>query len=224
MDLRSTYRRCRFWQKKKLIFSNEASFDLGGYVNKQNCHTWGTENPHTYIEKPTLPKRVTVWCGFWSRVIIGLFFFENEQGEIVTVNGDRYQAMLNEFLFTKIEERDINSIWFQQDGATCHTAKATLDVLHPVFEDRIISRRADVGWPPRSCDLTPLDYYLWVAVNDKCYAGKPQTIDALKDSIREAIGEIQLHRIDNVLTKLDRSCRLLHGQPRQPFEWNYFPL
>ena len=22
----------------------------------------------------------------------------------------------------------------------------------------------------------------------------------------------------------DRSCRLLHGQPRQPFEWNYFPL
>ena len=28
------------------------------------------------------------------------FFFENEQGETVTVNGDRYWAMLNEFLFT----------------------------------------------------------------------------------------------------------------------------
>ena len=24
--------------------------------------------------------------------------------------------------------------------------------------------------------------------------------------------------------KLERSCRLLHGQPKQPFEWNYFPL
>ena len=23
---------------------------------------------------------------------------------------------------------------------------------------------------------------------------------------------------------MDRSCRLLHGQPRQPFKWNYFPL
>ena len=23
---------------------------------------------------------------------------------------------------------------------------------------------------------------------------------------------------------MDRSCRLLHGQPSQPFEWNYFPL
>ena len=39
---------------------------------------------------------------------------------------------------TKIEEKDIGNIWFQQDGATCHTAEATLDVLRPVFEDRII--------------------------------------------------------------------------------------
>ena len=65
--------------------------------------------------------------------------------------------MLNEFLFKKIEEDDIDHIWFEQDGATCHTADATLNVLRPIFEDRIINRRADVVWPPRSCDLTPLD-------------------------------------------------------------------
>ena len=52
--------------------------------------------------------------------------------------------MLNELLFIKIEEKDIGNILFQQDGATCHTAEATLDILRPVFEDRIISRRADV--------------------------------------------------------------------------------
>ena len=113
--------------------------------------------------------------------------------------------MLNEFLFTKIEEEEIGNIWFQQDAATCHTAEATLDVLRPVFEDRTIIRRADVFWPPRSCDLTPLNYYLWGAVKDKCYADKRETIDALKDNIREAIGEIQLHTIDNVLTNwIDR--------------------
>ena len=76
--------------------------------------------------------------------------------------------MLNEFLFTKIEETDIGKIWFQQDNAKCHTAEATLDVLHPVFEDRIINRRVDVIWSPWSCDLTPLDYCLWGAVKDKC--------------------------------------------------------
>ena len=66
-------------------------------------------------------------------------------------------------------------------------------------EDRIINRRADVVWPFRSCDLTPLDYYLWRALKDKCYADKLETIDALKDNIREAIVEILLHTIDNVL-------------------------
>ena len=47
--------------KKKIIFSDEAHFDLGGYVNKQNCRIWGTENPHAYIEKPTHPKQVTLF-------------------------------------------------------------------------------------------------------------------------------------------------------------------
>ena len=72
------------------------------------------------------------------------FFFENVQGKAVTVNGDRYLAMLNEFLFIKIEEEDIGNIWFQQDGATCRIAEATFDVLRPVSEDCIISRKADV--------------------------------------------------------------------------------
>ena len=54
---------------------------------------------------------------------------ENEQGEAIT----------NEFLFKKIEEEDIGNIWFQQDGAICHTAEATLDVLRPVFKYHIIS-------------------------------------------------------------------------------------
>ena len=95
---------------KKIIFSDEAHFDLGRYVNQQNCRIWGTENGYAYIEKTTHPKRVTVWCGFWSRGIIGPFFFENEQGEAVSVNGERYRVMLNEFLFTKIEEDDIGNI------------------------------------------------------------------------------------------------------------------
>ena len=91
----------------------------------------------------------------------------------------------------------MGKIWFQQDGTTCHPTEATLDVLSSVFENRIISCRADVVWPLRSCDLSPLEYYLWGAVKNKCNADKPETTDAL--NIRQAIGEIQLHAIDNVL-------------------------
>ena len=126
---RSPYRTCQFWLK--IIFSDEAHFDLGGYVDKQNCRIWGTENPHTYIEKPTQPKRITIWCGFWSIGIIVAFFFENEQEEAVKVNGDHYRAVLSKFLITKIEEVVIGNIWFQQGGATCYTAESTLDVLRP---------------------------------------------------------------------------------------------
>ena len=101
-------------------------------------------------------------------------------------------------MFPQIEEQDTGNIWFQQDGTTWQTAEATFDVLRPVFEDRIISRRAYVVWPLRSCNLTPLDYYLWGAVKLQYYA-KPETIDALKDNIRQAIDEIQVHIIHNVL-------------------------
>ena len=55
---------------KKNIFSDEACFDLGGYINKQNCRIWSTENSHAYIEKPMHPKQVTAWCGYlrkWAR-------------------------------------------------------------------------------------------------------------------------------------------------------------
>ena len=52
--------------------------------------------------------------------------------------------------------------------------------------------------------MTPLDYYLWAAVKDKCYADKPETIDALKDNILETIGEIQMHTIDVLKNWTDR--------------------
>ena len=41
---------------------------------------------------------------FWVRRLFNVCIRENEQVEAVTVNCDRYRAMFNEFLFTKIEE------------------------------------------------------------------------------------------------------------------------
>ncbi|GBL81452.1 hypothetical protein AVEN_143726-1 [Araneus ventricosus] len=36
--------------------SDEAHFHLDGYVNRQNWHLWGTENPHFAIEKSLYPR------------------------------------------------------------------------------------------------------------------------------------------------------------------------
>ena len=56
---------------KKINFSDDAHFDFGGYINKQNYHIWDTEILQACIKKPTHPKRVTAWYEFWSRGVIG---------------------------------------------------------------------------------------------------------------------------------------------------------
>ena len=103
--------------------------------------------------------------------------------------------MFNELLFTKIEEKDIASIWFQQDGAT---------KLHLMFCTLFLKIALSAAELMSFGHLAAAIWHLWTiiygeAVKDKCYIDKPETIDVLKDSIREAIGEIQLHTIDNML-------------------------
>ncbi|GFV13453.1 uncharacterized protein TNCV_129511 [Trichonephila clavipes] len=53
------------------------------------------------------------------------------------------------------------------------TQLATIDLLKDTFGDRLISRFGPVNWPPRSCDLTQLDYFLWSYVKSLVYADKP---------------------------------------------------
>ena len=66
-----------------------------------------------------------------------------------------------------MQQLDLHDMWFQQDGATCLVACDTMDLLRGEFGEHFISRSAPVNWPPRSCDLTPLDYFLW------CYVKAP---------------------------------------------------
>ena len=71
-------------------------------------------------------------------------------------------------------------MWFQQNDATCHIARITTDLLKGEFGERT----------PRSCDLTPLDYFLWGYVKAHAYIDKPTSIDSLKDNIKAFIREI----------------------------------
>ncbi|GFV34325.1 hypothetical protein TNCV_4023401 [Trichonephila clavipes] len=114
------------------------------------------------------------------------------------VNGDRYRAITN-FFIPELNNHYVQELWFQQDGATCHTARATIDLLKDTFGDRLISRFGPVNWPPRSCDLTPLDYFLWGYVKSLVYADKPQTLDHLEDNIRRVIADIRPQMLEKVI-------------------------
>ncbi len=140
----------------KILFTDEAHFHLTGAVNKQNTRYWAPtgDNPQAIEEKPLHEQRVTVWAGVAAWGIVGPFFFDGN------VNTARYAEMLNTFLIPTLRRRRrLSSTWFQQDGATCHTSNETMNILSKAFGNRMISKRADLEWPPRSPDLTAPDFF-----------------------------------------------------------------
>ncbi|GFV35765.1 uncharacterized protein TNCV_913551 [Trichonephila clavipes] len=90
-------------------------------------------NTQVYVETPLHPEKLTVWCALWAGGIIGPYFFKNDEGHNVTVNGDRYRAKITKFFIPELNNHDVQELWFQQDGATCHTARATIDLLKDTF-------------------------------------------------------------------------------------------
>ncbi|GFW09696.1 transposable element Tc3 transposase [Trichonephila clavipes] len=199
----------------------KAHFWLNGYVNKQNCRIWSEANPQVYVETPLHPEKLTVWCALWAGGIIGPYFFKNDEGHNVTVNGDRYRAMITSFFIPELNNRDVQELWFQQDCATCHTARATIDLLKDTFGDRLISRFGPVNWPPRSCDLTPLDYFLWGYVKSLVYVDKPQMLDHLEDNIHRVFEDIQPQMLEKGHRKLDVQIGLHPSQLWQSYARNH---
>src|ERR1700761_3019106 len=99
-------------------------------------------------------------------------------------------------------------MWFQQDGATCHTARETIQLLHETFPGRVLFRFGDKNWPPRLCDLTPLAFFLWGNLKSKVYANKPTSTRALKEEIQRCINEIQPHLCSMVMKNFVKRVRI----------------
>ena len=79
------------------------------------------------------------------------------------------------------------TIIFQQDGAPPHWGLHVRQFLNQTFPDRWIGRDGPIPWPPRSPDITPLDFFLWGYVKDIMYRTKIQDITDLKQRICNAI-------------------------------------
>ncbi|GFX11410.1 uncharacterized protein TNCV_2804711 [Trichonephila clavipes] len=156
---------------KRILFSDEAHF-----WSTNKTAAFGVKlihkcrSKHRYIQKNLL---------FGALYGLVESFFKNDEGHNVTVNGDRYRAMITNFFIPELKNHDVQELWFQQDGATCHTARATIGLL--------------------SCDLTLLDYFLWGYVKSLVYADKPQTLDHLEDNIRRVIADIRPQMLEKVI-------------------------
>ena len=114
--------------------------------------------------------KLSVWIGLCGNgELIGPFFFKGN------VNSEAYLQMLNDQIVRALAERYVLQangtflrVWWAQDGAPAHRRKMVMERLQQLFLGRIISLGRDHEWPPRSPDLTPLDFFSGVTSKTKC--------------------------------------------------------
>jgi hypothetical protein len=98
----------------KDFFCDEAWFHLSVQVNSQNSRIWSVRNS-AYLPRRTVTLlKNWVWCVVSRRrIIVPIFFSETKTTE-------SYQELIMNFI--SLLEADEQDCWFQQDGATAHTA------------------------------------------------------------------------------------------------------
>jgi hypothetical protein len=76
--------------------------------------------------------------------------------------------------------------------------------LRQHFQNRWTERRVSVAWPPKSPDLTPLDYYVWICKKSLVYALKSTTRVELSNRITDSTVHI---RYDSLLRYISSTSR-----------------
>ncbi len=106
--------------------------------------------------------------------------------------------------FVALLEETERHYWFQPDNVRPQVARNTMAVLKSFFDDCLISSGL---WPPRSPDLSPLDYFLWGYLKDRVYSPAPVTFEDLKaDIVRKITLFSMLQNVINNAIKCAQAC------------------
>ena len=132
------------------FFTEGAHLHLSGYINSQNSRVWCAHNPHAFHESPLLDEKIGVWVGMSHRHTVRPTFFSE------TLNSQQYCDNIVYPFIAQLKEYEIDKAYFQQDGATAHTAHMSMSFLDDVFADKNISKTI---WPPRSPDLSSPKFF-----------------------------------------------------------------
>lgn len=197
---------------QRVLFTDEATFHINGSVNRYNCRIWGSQQPNEIQEYVRDSPKLNVWCGLFHDQVIGPFFFVEK-----TITGLVYLDMLELFVLPQIEQIEQQTgqrIIFMQDGAPPHYLREVRGALNACFPNGWIGRGAPIAWPPRSPDLTPLDFFLWGYIKNIVYAEKIRDLDHLRERISAAILTVTPEMIARTWQEIDYRldiCRATNG-------------
>lgn len=100
---------------------------------------------------------VNVWAAIIDDKLIGPIELPS------SLNGPRFLEFLQNEFFDALNEIPLiyrQNMWLQLDGAPAHFARQVRQYLNDNYSPWI-GCGGTVAWPPRSSDLTPLDFFLW---------------------------------------------------------------
>jgi len=111
--------------------------------------------------------------------------------------------------------KDKSSVVSQHDGAPLHICNKVTTFLNRQLPERRIGRGLSTSWPPRSPDLTPLDFFLLDFVKDEIYVPPmPISLNNLKDRIWTATAKTDQPLLQNVWHEIEyliHVCRATNG-------------
>ena len=147
--------------------------------------------------------------GIVDNVVVGPHFFV----ENVNITAEVYANFLENTLPNLLANAELNipreEIIFQQDGHPAHTALLTRGFLNRNYPHRWIGIHSDLHeWPPRSPDLTPMDFFAWGYIRDQVYQTLPRTREDLINKIQEDSRNITPEMLNNVRESFMRRVAL----------------
>jgi hypothetical protein len=203
-----------------VIISDEAAFYLNGRVNTWNVRQYAARNnaPNFTYDIPNNRAKIVIWVGLMgNNTLIGPYIFQQN------VNGQVYLNMINQFVvpgliasYGQRQNGSIPRVWWIQDGAPAHRAAIVRNRLQQLFPNRVVGLGHGVEWPPRSPDLTPLDFFLWGYLKNKVYQTVPANLVDLQNRIQVQIRALRRNRMVrhavNSMRRRAAQCIAVQGQ------------
>lgn len=176
---------------KKVLFTDEAGFTRRGITNTHNEHVYAVENPHAIkVNHFQHEFKINVWAGIIGNFIVGPVILPRR------LTGENYLDFLQNTLPELLEDLPLQlrrDMWFMQDGAPPHFSLNVRNHLNEQYPHKWIGRGNDapVNWPPRSPDLTPMDYFLWGHLKSTVFREPVENEEQLWQRIQDAINNLR---------------------------------
>ncbi len=178
-------------QWRQVIWSNDRTFWLGQYGQVWVSHPVGhAYHPKYVILSESRSPSVHIWACFSGRSYGSCQIFTG------TMTSGRYQTILQQHLLPYLHRHfcQRTDVIFQQDGATCHTARSVQQWLHA-------HNLQLLPWPAKSADLSPIEN-LWNVLVRRVEDMHPRTIEELTTSINESWESLDNDLIENLVSSV----------------------